>query len=166
MVGVIRDLRSGRHAGDGAEAAARTRVLPLVFESLVAADPSGGVRPLLAASWERDAAGQRWRFHLRSGVMLHDGSHLQPAQVAAALRARERPWKIGVDSDAVTIDLDRAQPDLPWDLADTRYGIAIRTASGDLVGSGPFRLEPADPRRVSCCARTRTIGPAGRSSMR
>ena len=42
----------------------------------------------------------------------------------------------------------RAQPDLPWDLADTRYGIAIRTASGDLAGSGPFRLEPADPRRI------------------
>jgi peptide/nickel transport system substrate-binding protein len=148
MVGVIRTFDPAATPGDGAEATARTRVLPLVFEPLVAADPSGGVRPLLAASWERDAAGQRWRFHVRSGVMLHDGSRLQPAQVAAALRGRERPWKIGVDGDAVTIDLDRAQPDLPWDLADTRYGIAIRTASGDLVGSGPFRLEPADPRRV------------------
>ena len=96
--------------------------------------------------------------------MLHDGSHLQPAQVAAGC-ARERPWKIGVDGDAVTIDLDRAQPDLPWDLADTRYGIAIRTASGDLVGSGPFRLEPADPRRVVLRAHE-DYWPAGRSSIR
>ena len=61
MVGVIRTFDPAATPGDGAEATARTRVLPLVFESLVAADPSGGVRPLLAASWERDAAGQRWR---------------------------------------------------------------------------------------------------------
>ena len=87
MVGVIRTFDPAATPGDGAEATARTRVLPLVFEPLVAADPSGGVRPLLAASWERDAAGQRWRFHVRSGVILHDGSRLQPAQVAAALRS-------------------------------------------------------------------------------
>ena len=149
MLGVIRTFDPAATSADGAESAARTRVLPLVFETLVAADPSGGLRPLLAASWERDASGQRWRFHVRDAVTLHDGSRLQPAQMAAALRGRERAWKVGVDGDAVVVDLDRAQPDFLWDLADARYAIAIRTSAGDLVGSGPFRLEPTEPRRVA-----------------
>ena len=148
MAAVVRTFDPAATTADNAESAARTRVLPLVFETLVATDPSGGIRPLLATSWERDASGQRWRFHIRSAVTLHDGSHLQPAQVAAALRGRERPWKIGVDGDAVVVDLDRAQPELLWDLADARYGIAIRTSLGDLAGSGPFRLEPTEPRRM------------------
>lgn len=148
MVGVVRTFDPAAAPADAAESTARARVLPLVFETLVAADPAGGVRPLLAASWERDAAGQRWRFHVRGGVVLHDGSRLQAAQVAASLRSRERPWKVGVDGDAVVIDLDRPQPELLWDLADARYAIAIRTSGGDLAGSGPFRLEPSDPRRI------------------
>jgi len=148
MIGVIRTFDPAATPADAAESAARTRVLPLVFETLVAADPSGGIRPRLATSWERDASGQRWRFQIRNAVALHDGSRLQSAQVAATLRGRERPWKIGVDGDAVVIDLDRAQPELLWDLADARYGVAIRTSTGDLVGSGPFRLEPTGPRRI------------------
>src|SRR5690349_8981365 len=68
---------------DPAEAAARLRAMGLVFESLVAVD-EGGLRPLLATSWERDPRGARWQFRLRSGVRLHDGSPLEAWQVAAA----------------------------------------------------------------------------------
>jgi peptide/nickel transport system substrate-binding protein len=103
----------------------------------------------LATSWEHDASSQRWRFRLRDGVTLHDGSRMQAARVAAALRTRGRAWKVGTDGDTLVIDLERPQVDLPWDLVDTRYGIAIRTTAGDLVGSGPFRLEPTEPRRIS-----------------
>src|SRR2546428_2318430 len=42
MLGVIRTFDPAATSADGAESAARTRVLPLVFETLVAADPSGG----------------------------------------------------------------------------------------------------------------------------
>jgi len=149
MPGVIRTFDPAARPGDSAESAARTSVLPLVFETLLVADPSGGLRPQLAASWEHDGSGRRWRFRIRDTVTLHDGSRLQPAQVAAALRPRERAWKVGVDGDAVVIDLDRAQPDFPWDMADVRNAIATRTAAGDLVGSGPFRLEPTEPRRIA-----------------
>src|SRR5207247_3271963 len=119
------------------------------FETLLVSDPSGGLRPQLASSWERDISGQRWRFRIRDTVMLHDGSRLQPSQVAAALRRRERAWKVGVDGDVVVIELDRAQPDFLWDLVDVGNAIAIRTSSGDLVGSGPFRVEAAEPRRIA-----------------
>jgi peptide/nickel transport system substrate-binding protein len=149
MPGVIRTFDPAAAPADAAESAARTRVLPLVFETLVALDPSGGLRPLLATSWEHDASNQRWRFRLRDGVTLHDGSRIQAARVAAALRTRGRAWKIGTDGDTLVIDLERPQVDLPWELVDARYGIAIRTTAGDLVGSGPFRLEPTEPRRIS-----------------
>jgi len=149
ITGVIRTLDPAASSADAAESAARARVLPLVFETLVASDPSGGLRPRLASSWERDGSGRRWRFRIRDAVTLHDGSRLQSTHVAAALRGRERAWKVGVDGDTVVIDLDRAQPDFLWDLADARNAIAIRTSSGDLVGSGPFRVETADPRRIT-----------------
>src|SRR5262245_17242258 len=84
MPGVIRTFDPASAPADAAESAARSRVLPLVFETLVALDPAGGLRPLLATSWEHDAPSQRWRFRLRDGVTLHDGSHMQAAQVAAA----------------------------------------------------------------------------------
>ena len=149
MAGVIRTFDPAASPADGAEWAARARVLPLVFETLLVSDPSGGLRPQLASSWERDISGQRWRFRIRDTVMLHDGSRLQPSQVAAALRRRERTWKVGVDGDVVVIELDRAQPDFLWDLVDVGNAIAIRTSSGDLVGSGPFRVEAAEPRRIA-----------------
>jgi len=148
MPGVIRTFDPVAAPADAAESAARARVLPPVFETLVALNPAGGLRPLLATSWEHDASNQRWRFRLRDGVMLHDGSTMQTPQVAAALRARGRPWKVGADGDTLAIELDRPQPDLPWDLVDIRYAIAIRTTAGDLVGTGPFRLEPTEPRRI------------------
>jgi peptide/nickel transport system substrate-binding protein len=147
MPGVIRTFDPVAAPADAGESAARTRVLPLVFETLVALDPAGGLRPLLATSWEHDAPSQRWRFRLRDGVTLHDGSPVQAAQVAAALRGRGRAWKVGADGDTLVIDLERPQQDLPWDLVDIRYAIGIRTTAGDLVGTGPFRLEPAGQSR-------------------
>lgn len=144
--GVIRTFDPAAVSADAAESAARARVLPLVFETLVAGDSSGRLQPLVANAWERDASGRRWRFRIRT-VTLHDGSRLQPAHVAAVLRAREPAWKVGADGETVVIDLDRAQPDFLWDVADARHAIAVRTASGDLVGSGPFRLESAAARR-------------------
>src|SRR5262249_48289123 len=149
MPGVIRTFDPVAAPGDAAESAARGRVLPLVFETLVAVNPAGGLRPLLATSWEHDASNQRWRFRLRDGVMLHDGSTMQAPQVAAALRTRGRAWKVGADGDTLAIELDRPQSDLPWDLVDIRYAIASRTTAGDLVGTGPFRLEPTGPRHIA-----------------
>src|SRR5262249_56025334 len=97
---------------DSAEASVRARASSLAFETLTTIDATG-LGPLLAASWETEGRGSRWRFHLRNGVKLHDGSPLETWQVAAALRASEPAWKIAAEGDAVTIETDTALADVP-----------------------------------------------------
>lgn len=56
---------------------------PLVAWELDVADRPGKLVPGLAASWESDPADHRnWLFHLRPGVLFHDGSALDAAAVA------------------------------------------------------------------------------------
>ncbi|GAA0568719.1 ABC transporter substrate-binding protein [Craurococcus roseus] len=48
---------------------------PLVGWDLSRADAPAGLKPVLAESWEQDAADPRkWRFRLRQGVAFHDGT--------------------------------------------------------------------------------------------
>jgi ABC-type transport system substrate-binding protein len=126
------------------DAGAMRRVNALAYETLVTVDATGGLRPLLATSWEADGQGRRWTFHLRRGVRLHDGSMLQALQVAAALRAVHADWQIAPDGEAIAIDPGREAPDLAWELANRADAIVIRPAAGPLVGSGPFRVERVD----------------------
>ncbi len=59
--GISRDLNSINH---------------LVFESVVELDENQQPVPLLADRWEYDEAEQAWIFHLREGIVFHDGSPL------------------------------------------------------------------------------------------
>jgi len=113
----------------------------LAYEGLVAVDGSGLLRPALATSWDSDAAGRRWTFRLRHAVKLHDGSTLEPPQIAAVLRDVHGDWQISADGDALTIDPGREMSDLPWQLADSSNAMAIRQGANAAVGSGPFRIE-------------------------
>src|SRR5437588_5312362 len=74
--GVIRSLDPGAQTADAAEAWTKSRITPLVFETLTTIDPVGGLQPGLAVAWE-SASRTRWRFRIRRGVILHDGSTLQ-----------------------------------------------------------------------------------------
>ena len=148
MEGVVRTFDPAAVAADGAEDAARARMLPLVFETLTTVDADAGLRPALATAWEHDARGGRWRFRIRPMVKLHDDSVLDAAQVAAVLAARERAWKVAADGDDVVFDLNPPQSDFPWTLADPHYAIGVRTASGSLIGSGPFRVERIEASRA------------------
>jgi peptide/nickel transport system substrate-binding protein len=144
----IRTLDPAAPSGDAAEAAVLARVSSLAFETLVAVELTG-MRPQLATSWEADGRGGRWRFHLRSGVVLHDGTTLEPWQVAASLRASEPGWKVAAEGDTIAIDTDATIADLPWALADERHAIVIRGSGGALIGSGPFRFERIEGTRIS-----------------
>lgn len=124
------------------------RVASLVFDTLTAADATGGVRPALATAWDSDRRRIVWRFTLRPGVSLHGGATLQPWHVVTALRSANPRWKIATDGDVVIIELDQANPDLPWELTNVRNAIAVHTDSGELTGSGPFRVDRADPKRI------------------
>src|SRR5206468_10067868 len=138
---LMRGLDPAVPPADAAEQILRARVIPLIFESLVVLDSAGGLRPGLATTWERDNRAARWRFQLRPSVKLHDGSLLQAAQAASILGAIEPAWRTGSSGNAIVIDTDVPHPDLPWELADPRCAIVVRTAAGDLIGTGPFRVD-------------------------
>jgi len=123
------------------DAGAMRRLNALVYETLVAIDADGGLRPALATSWDGDVRGRRWTFQLRRGVKLHDSSTLQPSHIVAALRSTHSDWQIGADGDRLTVDAGRDAPDLPWQLADATNAIVIRLATGSATGSGPFRID-------------------------
>jgi peptide/nickel transport system substrate-binding protein len=140
----VRSLDPAAEPADRLESAAVRRLRPLVFETLVQVDPRGGLRPSLAASWESDARGTRWRFHVRRGVMLHDGTLLEPWQIAASLRTSASGWTASVDQEVVILDAAAPRPDLPWDLADPRFAIVVRSSAAQAVGTGPFRIDRVD----------------------
>lgn len=128
------------------ETIARERALPMVYETLTQFEPGHGAQPLLARTFSSANGGSRWRFELRAGVSLHDGSTLEPWQVATALRAVERTWRIAADDTAVVIDLPDTTPDLPARLADQRYAVSVKRGAEQALGTGPFAMERADAR--------------------
>jgi peptide/nickel transport system substrate-binding protein len=69
----------------------------LLFNSLVKLNDKAQIVPDLASSWTISAAGTTYTFHLRSGVMFHDGTVMTSSDVAASLsRLRDpstkSPW--------------------------------------------------------------------------
>jgi peptide/nickel transport system substrate-binding protein len=145
---IVRTIDPAAAASDIADLTARGRVSSLVFEPLVAIDGEG-LHPRLATAWEREGRSGRWRFHLKNGVALHDGTTLEAWQAAASLRASEPAWKVAAEGDTIAIDPDVPAPDLPWLLADDRHAIVVRGSGAALIGSGPFRLDRIDGARVS-----------------
>jgi peptide/nickel transport system substrate-binding protein len=127
----------------------RAGVQSLVFETLAVSDPNGGLRPALAIAWEHDARDLVWRLRLRPGVTLHGGSPLEAWHVASALRAANPRWKVSTDGDVLVVEIDRPNPDLPWELTDVRNAVIVRTSAGTLSGTGPFRLDRLDATRLS-----------------
>jgi peptide/nickel transport system substrate-binding protein len=145
----IRTLDPSDWPAEPAESAACAKIAPLVFETLVRFDASGQVQPLLAESWQHDPQSRTWRFRLRAGVRLHDGSLLTPAQVAAALRKTAEGWTVREDPDGLAIDAPGSMPSLLRDLAEPRRAIVVAGGAGAPVGSGPFRVERWEgPRRA------------------
>src|SRR2546422_6513457 len=65
-----------------------------VYETLVRLTPDFSVAPQLATRWQLRSR-NTWRFHLRQGVRMHDGTTLTAAAGGGAVRrippARRRP---------------------------------------------------------------------------
>lgn len=146
--GTLRAFDPAAAPASALERATRRHVLPLIFEPLIEIDPDGGLRPLLAASWDSDAAGLRWQIRLRTGLKLHDGAILTPEQVAASLGATRADWQVAVEGGAIVITPSAPHRDLPWELAELRSAVGIRRASGEIVGTGPFRVERLEGSRL------------------
>jgi peptide/nickel transport system substrate-binding protein len=131
---------------DVASSAARDAVLPLVFDTLTRVDLTG-LQPLLADSWTGEAQDTRWRFHLRPGVRLHDGTSLTAARVATALQTFDNGWTVKEAGDDVVIESEHPMPDLPWELANLRRAIVVSGPGALPLGTGPFRVDRWEPGR-------------------
>ena len=110
----------------------------MVFETLTNLDNQGRPQPFLASSWQAEPGNQRWRFVVRSGVSFSDGTPLDASAVVASLRNSNPEWKALPAGDAVIIETEIPDPDLPAELALSRHGIVRR--NGSLIGTGPFTI--------------------------
>lgn len=120
---------------------------PMVAETLVRSDERGEIQPMLARSWQRDAEGKRWRFFLRSRVVMHDGTPLTPAIVAAALGAGA-----SVSGQQVVVVAEPAGAEVLERLAGSKGAITKRGADGSVIGTGPFRVSKVEPGRRATLA--------------
>lgn len=116
----------------------------LVFETLVEFDFRGRTQPLLASTWQVEPGNQRWRFQVRAGVLLSDGTPLDANTAAAALRATNPQWKVFALGDLVMIETDAPDANVPAEVALTRNSIARRNSDGSLTGTGPFTVAKWD----------------------
>jgi peptide/nickel transport system substrate-binding protein len=144
--GTIRSIDPAAPA-DSVEASLKSSILPLVFETLVAVEPAGGMRPVLASSWATDTTAARWRFTLRRGVTLHDGSMLEASHVVSALAPHLPGAQLAAEGQDVVIDT-AGRPDLLWELSDLRRAIVVRASSGEPIGTGPFRIGRLEESRL------------------
>jgi peptide/nickel transport system substrate-binding protein len=128
-----------------ADSFARRNLLALVFETLVTVDDRGRVHPGLAVDWQVAPGNQRWQFHLRRGVKFHDGSPLTAEIAASALRTANPSWKVFAEGDALIVERDQADADVPAEVALTRNSIVKKNGGGKLSGTGPFHIADWQP---------------------
>lgn len=124
-----------------------SKLVPLLFDTLVTLDDNAGPQPALARGWQARNDNKHWQFPLRPGVKLSDGSALTPTMVTASLSAANPGWRVSALDDAVILDFDVPQPHLLAELARPRNAIVVRTGDGKLLGTGPYGVSEFQPGR-------------------
>lgn len=140
----------------------------LLYDGLVATDPTGELVGDLAEDWQTLDGGRRLRFRLRSGVSFHDGRPLGAEDVAwtfrsildgtvaTAKRAAFDPVARVEAVDRRTVDFHLHAPNasLPVELTMGVVPAGALPAEIDArpVGSGPFRFVARSPERLSLAA--------------
>jgi ABC-type transport system substrate-binding protein len=127
-----------------ADFAGSSTLFRLIFDTLVRLDDQGRPLPALATVWRAESGNQRWQFSLRRGVTFPDGSLVTPDVAVTSLRAANPTWKVFSSGDAVIIERDSAESDMPAELALARNSI-VKRESGKIAGSGPFVITQWDP---------------------
>jgi ABC-type transport system substrate-binding protein len=70
-------------------------VVSLLFDNLTLFDADAKLVPGLARSWETDAEGRRYTFHLRQDATFHDGRAIKAADVRASMLRALAPGTTG-----------------------------------------------------------------------
>jgi ABC-type transport system substrate-binding protein/methyl-accepting chemotaxis protein len=146
-----------------------------VFATLLRSD-DGVLVPDLAERWEADPSARRYRFYLRQGVTFHDGSPLtardvkrhferllnpamdsperglledvEGAKAFAEGKAREVSGIEVLDERTLEIRLEEPKAFFLQLLALPSTAVARLDASGQAIGTGPFRLVDLNAERV------------------
>ena len=129
----------------------------LVGETLVRINSRSEAEPCLAASWQREADGRRWRISLRNRIMFHDGELLTATAVASvllpALKAKYGEVSITPGASTLVIQSDNPLPDLLSELSSPRTAIVRKTEANLPIGTGPFHVISWEPgRRLALAA--------------
>jgi peptide/nickel transport system substrate-binding protein len=153
MQAAVASLDPAESPVDSLASTAKERLMPLVFDTLTRLDDQGRPQPALATSWSSSADGKTWVFPLRPGVKFHDGAGLSETEVESVLQSARPDWRVSsVNAESgknsihsISIVLQTPQPDLPAQLAASRYSIFRRNADGTLLGTGPFKIAEWQP---------------------
>ncbi|WP_347311224.1 ABC transporter substrate-binding protein [Defluviimonas sp. SAOS-178_SWC] len=142
----------------GAAAAIDEVVYANIFEGLTRFGPDGSVRPALAESWDVDAEGKVYTFHLHAGVTFHDGTTMDAEDVKFSLdRARaedstnaQKALFAGIADvtvvDPLTVQVTLSDPNgnFPYNMAWSDAVIvapeSIATDATNPIGTGPFKF--------------------------
>jgi peptide/nickel transport system substrate-binding protein len=132
-----------------------------IYDSLLEWDKDLAIQPALAESYEAAPDATSYLFHLRPGVIFHDGRPLTAADVKYSLDLTLNPLEpvlpspyllnvaevVVVDDATVRIDMSQPDPTIPGILAWQRLtpifpeGIADEiNLLSEGIGTGPFRL--------------------------
>ena len=133
------------------------RIADLIFDPLVRKDDHFNLMPWVATSWDLPDP-RTYIFHLRKGIVFHDGRPLTARDVkwtldsykngtVVSIRAATYRHVIKVDAPddyTVVIHLDEPDSTLLWNLSDGAFGIVPYGSGKELtvnpIGSGPFRF--------------------------
>src|SRR6185437_2848576 len=140
-------LDPAQKQGNVADQIAQERLLRLIADRLVELDQSGQPKPALAVSWQHSDKFTRWEFHLRPNVKFQDATALTPQLVVDSLQAVSPAWRVSSADDSVIVESDSPLPELPYILAESQNSILLRRPTGELIGTGPFRLTTWEPGR-------------------
>ena len=147
LVASFPDLDPGEALSDALLESKRDAIARLAFETLVGMNSSGDLEPQLATAWRVN--GKRWRFTLRPKAVFHDGQPVTAASVVPSLQAglKKRYGDVSVTGagQSVTVQSESNLYDLAAELSLPRNAICRKGDNGELIGTGPFRLEKWEP---------------------
>ena len=147
LQGRVTSLDPAQKQGSVADQIAQERLLRLIADCLTELGQFGQPKPGLAISWQHNDKFTRWEFHLRRNVKFQDATALTPQLVADSLQAVNPVWRVSSSNDSVIVESDSALPELPYILAESQNSILLRKPTGEIIGTGPFRLTTWEPGR-------------------
>jgi peptide/nickel transport system substrate-binding protein len=130
-----------------------------MYDSLLEWDRDLNIQPALAESYDTPDD-TTYVFHLRQGVMFHDGTEMTASDVKYSLEMAANPPEPGVDTGylniasvdviddyTVQVNMSKVDPTLPGVLAWRRYTPVVPEGIYDRmnmlsegIGTGPFQL--------------------------